>query len=247
VIIFSVQLNWLPAVGAGPGGAPAHGDGDWEHIRYLILPAITTSVIPMGIVTRTVRALTGGYPVHRIFVEAFARQGLARNPRFPARHQERRADGRWRVMGLQLGYMPRRLDPDRKPCFSWPGSGLFAQFGHFSSAICRCWQGTILVLALFFVFLNLMVDIAAGPRSIRASSGAEAYEHQPDQRDKSGPRPCRRAPRPTRRAATGPRVGPPHHPRQGPAVVCACILIAIFSFCAVCVLAGAGRSLSGPR
>ena len=29
---------------------------DWEHIRYLILPAITTSVIPMGIVTRTVRA-----------------------------------------------------------------------------------------------------------------------------------------------------------------------------------------------
>src|SRR3954465_13224074 len=49
VIIFSVQLNWLPAVGAGPGGSGAW-QWDWEHIRYLILPAITTSVIPMGIV-----------------------------------------------------------------------------------------------------------------------------------------------------------------------------------------------------
>src|SRR5260370_1111627 len=58
VVIFSVQLNWLPAVGAGPGGSGAWG-WDWEHVRYLILPAITTSVIPMGIVTRTVRALTG--------------------------------------------------------------------------------------------------------------------------------------------------------------------------------------------
>src|SRR6476661_4335690 len=45
VIIFSVQLGWLPAVGAGPGGSGAWG-WDWEHLRYLILPAITTSVIP---------------------------------------------------------------------------------------------------------------------------------------------------------------------------------------------------------
>jgi len=68
VIIFSVQLNWLPAVGAGPGGSGAWG-WDWEHIRYLILPAITTSVIPMGIVTRTVRALTGDI-LSQDFVEA---------------------------------------------------------------------------------------------------------------------------------------------------------------------------------
>jgi peptide/nickel transport system permease protein len=64
VIIFSVQLNWLPAVGAGPGGSGAWG-WDWEHMKYLSLPAITTSVIPMGIVTRTVRALTGDI-LHRI-------------------------------------------------------------------------------------------------------------------------------------------------------------------------------------
>jgi len=43
--------------------------------------------------------------------------------------------------------------------FSWPGSGTVAQFGHFP-ARSAVLQGTILVLALFFVFLNLMVDIA---------------------------------------------------------------------------------------
>ena len=43
VIIFSVQLNWLPAVGAGSGGSAAWA-WDWDHMKYLVLPAITTSV-----------------------------------------------------------------------------------------------------------------------------------------------------------------------------------------------------------
>jgi hypothetical protein len=43
VIIFSVQLNWLPAVGAGSGGSAAWA-WDWDHLKYLVLPAITTSV-----------------------------------------------------------------------------------------------------------------------------------------------------------------------------------------------------------
>ena len=30
---------------------------DAEHLRYIILPAITMSVIPMGVIARTVRAL----------------------------------------------------------------------------------------------------------------------------------------------------------------------------------------------
>src|SRR3546814_9346651 len=55
VIVFSVELNLLPAMGMGPGGSAAWS-WDWAHMRHLILPAITLSVIPMGIVTRTVRA-----------------------------------------------------------------------------------------------------------------------------------------------------------------------------------------------
>ncbi|MCT4682502.1 MAG: ABC transporter permease, partial [Roseicyclus sp.] len=56
VIIFSVELGWFPATGAGPGGS-SQWAWDWEHMRHLVLPAVTMSVIPMGIVARTVRAL----------------------------------------------------------------------------------------------------------------------------------------------------------------------------------------------
>jgi peptide/nickel transport system permease protein len=155
VIIFSVQLNWLPAVGAGAGGS-GQWAWDWEHIRYLILPAITTSVIPMGIVTRTVRALTGDI-LSQDFVEALRAKGLRETGVF--RHVVKNAaPTALAVMGLQLGYM---LGGSIliETVFSWPGSGLLLNSAIFQRDL-PLLQGTILVLALFFVFLNLVVDIA---------------------------------------------------------------------------------------
>jgi peptide/nickel transport system permease protein len=155
VIIFSVQLGWLPAVGAGPGGSSLWS-WDWEHIRYLILPAITTSVIPMGIVTRNVRALTGDI-LSQDFVEALRAKGLRETGVF--RHViKNAAPTALAVMGLQLGYM---LGGSIliETVFSWPGSGFLLNSAIFQRDL-PLLQGTILVLALFFVFLNLVVDIA---------------------------------------------------------------------------------------
>ena len=56
VIVFAVLLPWLPASGAGPGSS-ADWVWTWEYIRHMVLPALTMSVIPMGIIARTVRAL----------------------------------------------------------------------------------------------------------------------------------------------------------------------------------------------
>jgi len=166
VIIFSVQLNWLPAVGAGSGGSSAWA-WDWDHIKYLILPAITTSVIPMGIVTRTVRALTGDI-LSQDFVEALRAKGLRETGVF--RHVVKNAaPTALAVMGLQLGYM---LGGSIliETVFSWPGSGLLLNSAIFQRDL-PLLQGTILVLALFFVFLNLLVDVAQAaidPRIKRA-------------------------------------------------------------------------------
>ena len=55
VIIFSVELSILPAMGMGPGGSTSWV-WDLEHFKHLILPVITLSVIPIGIITRSVRA-----------------------------------------------------------------------------------------------------------------------------------------------------------------------------------------------
>jgi len=155
VIIFSVELNWLPAVGAGDGGS-GQWAWDWAHIRYLILPAITTSVIPMGIITRNVRALTGDI-LSQDFVEALYAKGMRQAQVF--RHVIRNAaPTALAVMGLQLGYM---LGGSIliETVFSWPGSGLLLNSAIFQRDL-PLLQGTILVLAIFFVALNLMVDVA---------------------------------------------------------------------------------------
>src|SRR5690606_4373349 len=76
VIVFSVHLNWFPATGS------AAGDGtgwrwDWDHVQYMILPAITMSVIPMGIVARTIRALVSDI-LSREFMVGLQARGLGR-------------------------------------------------------------------------------------------------------------------------------------------------------------------------
>ena len=173
VIMFSVQLNWLPAIGAGPGGSGAWG-WDWEHIRYLILPAITMSVIPMGIITRTVRALVGDI-LGQEFVQALRAKGMRETHVF--RHVVKNAaPTALAVMGLQLGYM---LGGSIliETVFSWPGTGLLLNSAIFQRDL-PLLQGTILVLALFFVFLNLMVDmLQAGDRSAHQAELSD--ERQP--------------------------------------------------------------------
>ena len=155
VIIFSVQLGWLPAMGAGPAGA----DGwawDWLHVRHLILPAITLSVVPIGIVARTVRALVGDI-FHMDFVQALYAKGLSN--RDVLVHVIRNAAATaLSVMGLQLGSL---LGGSIliETVFNWPGSGMLLSNAIFQRDL-PLLQGTILVLALFFVFLNLIVDLA---------------------------------------------------------------------------------------
>lgn len=151
VIIFSVQLNWLPAVGAGSGS----WTWTWAHIQYLILPAVTMAVIPMGIVTRTVRALVGDI-LSNDFVDALRAKGLGERRVF-AHVVKNAAPTAIAVMGLQLGYL---LGGSIliETVFSWPGTGFLLNTAIFQRDL-PLLQGAILVLALFFVFLNLAVDL----------------------------------------------------------------------------------------
>ena len=166
VIIFAAQLNWLPATGAGPGGSSDWAP-DWAHIRHLILPAITMSVIPMGIVSRTVRALVAEILAQE-FVVGLKAIGLTNFGIF--RHVVKNvAPTALAVMGLQLGYL---LGGSIliETVFSWPGTGFLLNSAIFQRDL-PLLQGTILVLAMFFVVLNLLVDIVQSlldPRMTRS-------------------------------------------------------------------------------
>lgn len=166
VIVFSVRLGWLPAMGGGPGGSDGRAV-NWEYLRYLILPAITMSVIPMGIIARTIRSLVADI-LAQDFTQALAAKGLM--TRQILRHVVRNAaPTAISVMGLQLGYL---LGGSIliETVFSWPGTGFLLNGAIFSRDL-PVLQGTILVLAMFFVLVNLVVDVlqsAIDPRIQRS-------------------------------------------------------------------------------
>ncbi|MCY0388749.1 ABC transporter permease [Robbsia sp. Bb-Pol-6] len=154
VIVFSVFLPWLPATGGGPDGAGGWS-WDWDHIQYMVLPAFAMAMIPMGIIARTVRALVADILAQEFIIGLQAR-GLGRTAIF--RHVlKNAAPTALSVMGLQLGYL---LGGSIlvETIFSWPGTGFLLNTAIFQRDY-PLLQGTILVLALFFVLLNLVVDV----------------------------------------------------------------------------------------
>ena len=166
VIVFSATLGWLPPTGAGPDGS-GNWRPDFDHLRYLILPAVTMSVIPMGIIARTVRALVADI-LSQDFVEALRAKGMDERGVF--RHVVRNAaPTALAIMGLQLGYL---LGGSIlvETVFAWPGTGFLLNAAIFQRDL-PLLQGSILVLAMFFVVLNLLVDVmqtALDPRIERA-------------------------------------------------------------------------------
>ncbi len=166
VITFSVTLNVLPAMGAGPDNAGGWS-WDWAHIQHLILPAVTLAVIPAGIITRAIRG-TVSEILGQEFINTLRGKGL--RGRTVAYHVVVNAAPQvLAVMGLQLGYLMGGSILV-ETVFSWPGTGFLLNSAIFQRDI-PVLQGTILVLAIFFVLVNLVVDLmqtVLDPRISRA-------------------------------------------------------------------------------
>ena len=165
VIVFAAILGWLPPTGAGPGGSD-DWRWDWAHMRHLVLPAITMSVIPIGIIARTLRALVAEI-LSQEFIVGLRAKGLGEFGIF-MHVVKNAAPTALAVMGIQLGYL---LGGSIliETVFAWPGTGLLLNDAIFQRDL-PLLQGTILVLALFFVVLNLVVDVlqsALDPRVVR--------------------------------------------------------------------------------
>ena len=154
VIVFAVNLNLLPATGMGEDGSGAFGLG-WGSLRHLVLPAFTLSVIPAGIIARSVRGTVADVRQQE-FIQTLAAKGLPRRRIFV--HVVRNAlPSVLAVMGLQLAQL---LGGSIlvETVFAWPGTGFLLNNAIFTRDL-PVLQGTILVLALLFVVINLAVDI----------------------------------------------------------------------------------------
>ena len=152
IIVFSVQLNWLPAMGAGSGGFI-------EYLRHLVLPTVALSLIPLGVITRVVRSAALD-ALAQDFVLALDAKGLWRRTVF-AHVVKNAAPQILTVLGLQFGF---QLGGSVlvEAVFSWPGTGYLLNLAIFQRDI-PVLQGVILILSAFFVLVNLAVDL---PQSV---------------------------------------------------------------------------------
>jgi peptide/nickel transport system permease protein len=154
VIIFSVELGALPPMGIGPENSTGWRL-DGPHLAHMVLPTIALSVIPLGVVTRTVRS-TIKEILNMEFVTTLQAKGM-RDGQILRHVLKNAAPTCLAVMGLQAGNLIGGSILI-ETVFAWPGTGFLL-----NSAIFRrdlpILQGTTLVLAFFFMLLNLTVDI----------------------------------------------------------------------------------------
>ncbi|MCA6124036.1 ABC transporter permease [Bradyrhizobium sp. WSM 1704] len=146
--VFALKLGWMPSFGYGDGG-----------LKYLILPAATLGVSPMALLARTTRAA-----VLEIMTADFVRTARSKG-------MSETKVVQWHVMrnalvlilttiGLQFGALMGQAVVVEK-LFSWPGIGSLLVDSVLQRDIPAV-QGSILVVVLFFLAINTLIDVLYG-------------------------------------------------------------------------------------
>jgi peptide/nickel transport system permease protein len=163
IILFAVELGWLPATGMGSQGSDDFSLRNWGQVKYAILPIITMSMVPLGIIMRSTRSAVAEVLAHD-FVQTLRAKGLGELA--VLRHAVSNALPQiLAVMGLQFGYLVGGSILI-ETIFTWPGTGFLLSKAILTRDI-PVLQGAILILALCFVATNLVVDLirtAVDPR-----------------------------------------------------------------------------------
>lgn len=144
--VFALLLGWLPSFGYGDGG-----------LRHLTLPAITLGVSPLALLARTTRAAVLDV-MNADFVRTARSKGMSAY-RVVTWHVMRNALVLvLTTIGLQFGSLMGQAVVVEK-LFSWPGLGSLLVDSVFQRDIPAV-QGCILVIVLFFLAINTLVDIS---------------------------------------------------------------------------------------
>jgi peptide/nickel transport system permease protein len=156
IIVFAVELHALPATGMGPEGSDSFSIFHWSQLKYAVLPVLATATVPLGIVMRSTRAAVSEV-LSQEFILTLRAKGLGRMA--VLRHAVRNAlPQALAVMGLQFGYLVGGSILI-ETIFTWPGTGFLMSKAILTRDI-PLLQGAMLVLALCFVAINLVVDLA---------------------------------------------------------------------------------------
>ena len=153
IIIFAMNLQWLPSAGMY---SPA-GGGVMDLLHHLILPALTLGTASAGVLARITRSAMLE-TIRQDYVRTARAKGVGEG-RVIYVHALRNASiAIVTVLGIQIGFLLGGAILT-ETVFTWPGLGLMMvraiQARDFPLV-----QGGVLFIATVFVFINLIVDIA---------------------------------------------------------------------------------------
>lgn len=143
MLYFSVNLGLLPAAGSGT----------WKH---LILPSIALATVPTAIISRMTRSSVLEV-LRQDYIRTARSKGLRENAVIIQHALKNAIIPVVTVVGLQAGTLMGGAVLTES-VFNWPGLGRLMV----DSILARDYpvvQGAVLLLAVVFIFVNLLVDI----------------------------------------------------------------------------------------
>ncbi|MGA9068798.1 MAG: ABC transporter permease [Terracidiphilus sp.] len=150
ILVFSVQLGWLPVSGANSGGGASI---DW---RYLVLPSIAMGASLAAILTRMVRTAMLE-ELGQDYIRTARAKGLSELV-VVCRHALPNAMVPIiTVVGLQFGALLAGAIVT-ETIFSWPGLGRLS-VSAISNRDYALVQGCLLSIGLTYVLVNLLTDV----------------------------------------------------------------------------------------
>jgi peptide/nickel transport system permease protein len=153
MVIFSLQLGWLPASGMW---APYGGGDARDLLAHLALPAVTLAAASVTIIARLTRS-TMLEVLGQDYIRTARAKGLVERLVI-ARHGLRNAlIPIVTVVGVQAGYLLGGAVLT-EAVFAWPGVGTLMVQGILARDFPLV-QGCVLVIAVSFVLVNLAVDL----------------------------------------------------------------------------------------
>jgi len=167
ILIFAVNLKWLPSFGRGEVlafGSWTTGLLSLDGLKHLLLPAVTLSVFQLTLIMRLVRAEM--LEVLRTDYIKFARaRGLSNRAVYFGHALRNTLVPVITITGLQLGSLIA-FAIITETVFQWPGMGLlFIQAVQFADI--PVMAAYLCLISFIFVSINLLVDLlyfAVDPR-----------------------------------------------------------------------------------
>jgi peptide/nickel transport system permease protein len=152
ILLFSIQLRWLPSGGM----VPAYGEFSIARmLPYLILPALTLAVVAASVVARIMRARM--LEILRMdFIRTARAKGLS-EAHILWRHAIPNAlPAMLPLLGLQAGYVLGGA-VYVETIFQWPGIGSMLVYAIQTRDLLLV-QGGVLLVAVSYVLINLLAD-----------------------------------------------------------------------------------------